>query len=112
MNNKKKKNSICYDMDDFIVLSYPLFKSSEVACQRVFMPKGSIFPSHIHPNKEWIFVISGCFKMGTKQEQSKKYSVGEVAIFEANELHGGYMLEDTWILCLTIPADMKGYPDV
>lgn len=103
---------IRYDMGEGIIgWGYPLYKTPEMAVQRVFMPKGSVFPQHIHKVTEWVITINGCYELQDCPQAGKKFKGKDIAIFEPGEPHGGIILADTWILCITIPADMEGYPD-
>lgn len=110
-NGTTEANPVRYEMKEGIGWGYPLFRSAELAVQRVFMPKGATFLPHTHFVKEWVFTTTGCYKLKDCPQEGKEFSSGMLAIFEPNEPHGGVMLENTWILSLTIPADMEGYPN-
>ena len=86
-----------------------LYKVKEMAVQRVFMSKGTEIPTHAHPAKEWVIVYRGRFMLNVDGAEME-VGVGESMYFKPNQPHSGVMLEDTWILCVTIPADAS-YPD-
>lgn len=105
---------IKYNMDGGIGWGYPLFKSPELAVQVVWMPKGSGFKQHVHPDPcvEWIFTVYGNYKIIDCPQAGKEFPAKRISMFKPNEPHGGLILADTRILCWTMPGDMEGYPDV
>ncbi len=111
------------DNGEFI--GFGLFKIPTIAVQRVFMSKGTKIPEHAHPEREYCIVYKGKFELynppsfgclidgeSTRDtgKDKKIFGPGDGAYFQPNELHGGTMLEDTWIISITIPAS-EVYPD-
>jgi len=112
-------------VDSGTFIGFGLHKEPVVAVQRVFMSKGTKIPEHNHPEKEYCIVYVGAFELykqpsfgflkdGKSTRDMKKpnrvVGVGDGVYFPPNEPHGGIMLEDTWIIGITIPASEE-YPD-
>jgi len=97
-----------YAVQNGTSFGFGLYDTPEVAVQRVFMSKDSIFPEHIHAEREWGIVYKGKIIMeyeGTEQT----LGVGDCMFFEADAPHRGRVLEDTWVIFITVPAG-EGYP--
>lgn len=97
-----------YTVDGGTSIGFPIHHEKDVAIQRVFMSKGSTFLPHKHDVHEWVVVYRGKYMLNYKGEK-KEQGMGDMAYFEPGEPHSGVLLEDTWILAITIPAD-KDYP--
>ncbi len=85
-----------------------LFKDPMVAVQRVFVSKGTIFPEHTH--EQWELAI--CY-MGSMDFITDKgvfpVKKGEFVEFPPGTPHSVKVHEDSWLICLTIPAE-PNYP--
>jgi len=89
-----------------------LYKTKEVAVQRVFMSKGSFVPLHAHPEAEVGIVYKGKIRVFEHNDRPEKICLpGDIMYFKQNEAHRGELLEDTWMIFITVPAG-EGYPDV
>lgn len=121
--NDGDKDFIEYNVGDSgTAIGFGVWKQPEIAVQRVFMSKGTIFPKHNHPEHEYVLVYKGSFKVHRCEKSPARMSgkhstdktgilgVGDGIYFAPNEEHWGEILEDTWILSTTIPAG-EGYPD-
>jgi len=105
---------------DFI--GFGLHKEPGVAVQRVFISRGTKVEAHNHKESEYIVVYSGCIRI--KREPNGSAIVGEKhahdetvvlrsgdgVYFKPNERHCGVILEDAWIISITIPAS-EDYPN-
>ena len=122
--DESHNNEITYSTENGgTFIGFGLHKEEAVAVQRVFMSKGTRIPEHQHSENEYVLVYKGKLKvtregdsparMGGKHTKEKTgiLGVGDGIYFQPGEKHGGMMLEDTWIICTTIPAS-KEYPDV
>jgi quercetin dioxygenase-like cupin family protein len=88
-----------------------LYKDEELAVQLLTLEKGEEFPEHFHPvEKEWIILIKGSGTMWIDGKKIKMQARDFVVIEPGND-HSGHADEDSWCLCVSIPAD-EGYPDV
>ena len=91
-------------------IGFGLMNESHVAVQRFFMSKGTIFPSHTHPENEVIVVYIGQFEH-TVDCKTIILKTGESYHIPPNICHSGIALEDTWMIAITVPGG-KGYADV
>jgi len=105
----KEGKEVVYGSEEGSYYGYGIFKDDEVAVQRVFMAKGEKIPEHAHREKEFGVVYKGGVrvKYGGKE---KDYYRSDWMIFEPNELHSGVILENCWMILLTIPP-AEDYPD-
>ena len=111
-----------YDVNNTgTALGFNLYNIPKVAVQRVFMSKGTIFPTHQHEENEYCLIYDGKFELDVEisklpilikgtQSNDRILGVGDGVFFSSGTPHGGKMLEDTWIISITIPAG-GGYPD-
>ena len=108
--------------DEGTCIGFGLYKEDNVAVQRTFLSKGATIELHSHEEKEYILVYKGAFKL-LADEDLKCLKDGEPTIgnncvlksgdgvfLKSYQPHGMISLEDTWVICVTIPA-AKEYPD-
>lgn len=110
-----------YDVGDIgTCFGFYIYQNDKIAVQRAFMSKGTMFPNHTHDEKEYVVVYMGKIKVLTKNKrhlsgaESKKLDypilgVGDGIFFKQGEPHSVEALEDSWLICMTIPPG-KGYP--
>lgn len=112
IGDKISSNVIEYNLLNGKGFGWGLFKCPEIAVQRAFLPNKSTMPEHKHPKniREWIICYIGEIDMIMKGE-THKLLPGQALAIEADIPHSAYMHKDTWILAITIPANMKGYPN-
>lgn len=80
-----------------------------VAVMRVIMSAGTIYPEHVHEEKEYGIVFKGHMKItmnGTTQDIYK----GDMVYIPSNVPHIAETPVDSEIIFITIPSG-KGYPD-
>lgn len=99
-----------YEVEGGECVSYALWKQNEVACMRVFLSAGAMFPNHRHGVREIITVYEGRMKIATSTggiwlERGDTYSI------PANVEHHAVADTDCWMIAITVPAD-EGYTDV
>ena len=102
-------NLIEYEGTSGSVIGLGIYKEEDLAIQKTFLSKGSHVPKHSHLENEWMIVISGYIHFefnGTV----KKIKNGGLVYFNMNEYHAATAIEDTWLLCITIPPS-GGYPN-
>jgi len=88
-----------------------LYKDNDVAVQMLTLKTGERFPEHQHLiEKEWIILIKGSGTVWV-DNQPKRLIPRDYLVIEPGQNHYGLANEDTWLLCVAIPAD-EGYPDV
>ena len=82
-----------------------------IASQRVFMTKGTVFPVHCHKESELIIAYIGkvVFSSGEDNTEQTLTPGSAPAFFPPNVKHLAKALVDSWLYCITVPAD-KGYP--
>lgn len=89
-------------------VGYGLLNEPEIAVQRAFLTKGTIFPPHAHDTKELLIVYIGRLNVMC-DSKVVELSPGGHYYFPHNAVHSVEALEDTWVIGITIPAD-GGYP--
>lgn len=88
----------------------PLYKTDEIAIMQVFLPKGHVFPAHMHEQKEWII----CFHGKVEFKANGKTSImvpGSCVFMDIGIAHESVALEDSKTIVITIPADPE-FPNV
>ena len=95
---------------DGTFLGFGLYKEKDVAVQKVFMSKGTEIAEHKHTETECGIIYKGKAKINYNGKESKLLEKGDSVIFKPNEPHSGIILEDTWMIFITVPAE-EGYPD-
>lgn len=118
-DNPKKGNPkgfIEYKVKEGTCLGFPLYKIEEIGIQRAFLTKDAGFPIHIHDNEIEILVIykgRGIARIynddGTLKEE-KTLEIGDCIRIPMAVPHSWDMLEDTWLIGITIPTS-EDYPD-
>jgi quercetin dioxygenase-like cupin family protein len=95
-------------------LGFSLWNRENIAVQRVFLTTDTEFPPHTHQEHEYIILISGSMRMigdgiivGPHRE--RVIEVGGGCYFMPLHPHGFEVLEDSWVLGVTIPAS-EAYP--
>ena len=103
------ENAIEYETIEGTLLGFGLYKSSDIAVQRIFMSKGSKIDKHIHEEaKEIGIVYKGKLIIKINNEE-KVLEKGDIVYFNPKETHSARAEEDTWSLWITIPPSL-GYP--
>jgi len=123
---KEHSDFIEYDPENSgTFIGFGLHKEPAVAVQRVFMSKGTNIVKHCHTEDEYVTVYRGKLTLNregehpaivdgnlvTTSNRDIIIGVNGAIHFHSNEWHEGVALEDTWVISITIPADIKGYPD-
>ena len=92
-----------YKMECGTSLAWNLINQPEISAARWFNSAGSVFPEHVHEEKEWLIVYSGeMFLKVDGEERALKPS--DFAYIEPFVKHGSRFDQDTWFLAITIPA--------
>jgi len=117
---KRHNSFIEYNVPQGTAIGFGLYSMPEIAVQRVFMSKGTYFPSHTHDERAYIIVYSGKLQMFKEDDDEKSCFLcasdehilidGEAAFINPGCKHHGEALEDTWALIVTIPKG-EGFPD-
>lgn len=106
-NKERMGDYIEYDIDGTGV-GYGLWKEPAVAVQRVFMSAGTTFPAHHHKEIECIILYKGSYEI--TNDITKVYKAGDVIVFPPDMPHYGTALEDSWMICVSVPSG-EGYPN-
>jgi len=82
-----------------------------IASQRVFITKGTSFPEHRHEESELSVIYEGkvLFIFGEDDEEQLLTPGSPPVFFPPDVKHRARALADSWLYCITVPAD-KGYP--
>lgn len=107
----ESNNRIDYDVENGISFSFGLMNNEKIAVADTFMREGTVFPEHLHNEREFLIVYEGALSVKRNGDDvTYIISNGESIYFEENELHIVTALEDTWVVSITIPA-AEGYPN-
>ena len=124
MADLTKLNKLTAELEDFIlgsnnnyteykptkgtVIGFGLYHNDNMAAMRTFCAKGTVFPTHQHKEREWVIVYEGELKFTVKDE-TKTLKRGDFIYIPQDTGHSFNVIEDTWVLCVTIPAS-PDYP--
>lgn len=122
--NLEKRETIYNTKDGGTFIGFGLHHEGSMAVQRVFMSKGTRVPEHHHEEQEYCIVYKGLMRLDmsgwhaitSRLPQSGEdvgdqiLRPGDAVYFPPNVPHTGTMLEDTWILSISIPS-AEGYPE-
>lgn len=98
-----------YDVPGTAIGFKLLHEADRIAVQRRLMTVGTDFPDHHHEVDEWAFLYRGRMTLrycGVEEE----VVAPAFKHFAANHQHGGVVLEEAWVVFVTMPP-AKGYPD-
>ena len=82
---------------------------NDIAVHRWFNSKGTIFPEHTHPEKEFIVIYKGIMDI-TKNGETQRLVVGDYIYNEPLTIHSAYFPEDCKYITVTIPP-AKEFPN-
>jgi quercetin dioxygenase-like cupin family protein len=100
-----------YKMDQGECFAWFIHRSgNDVAVHRWFNSKGSVFPEHSHPEKEWIIVYRGVMEI-SQDGTTRRLEAGDYSYSEPFVRHGAYFPEECRYLTVTIPP-AKEFPNV
>jgi len=103
-----ENSRVDYSIDGAECYGHPVYVDEHIAIQRVFVGKGGTFPMHTHemPVHEMCMVMTGRYHFC-----GQDMFPGDAIQVEPGVAHDGVALEDSWILCATVPPG-AGYPGV
>ena len=107
---KLDSRMIEYKIENGTSFGFGLWTEENIAIQRAYMSKDSKFPSHIHSEREWLIVYKGKVIV-TMNDKSIELKIGDGIQIPADTSHYVITKEDSWIIGITIPANIGGYPD-
>ena len=110
-------------MERGVGFGWKLYDRETVTVSRWFSSAGSVFPKHVHAEKEWIVCYQGELKLiydthssiecnGCKLSSDNKVATltpGQCTCHEPNVAHSVEFTQDTWYLSITVPAS-KYFP--
>ncbi len=86
-----------------------LYNDNLIAVQRAFVPKGK-FPRHAHKEIEVIVVYTGLCEFHFDTDDPILLKRGDVLRIPPEKAHSVNVIEDTWMIGITIPSS-PGYPE-
>ena len=111
---KQYDNKVVYDVNgDGEAIGVGLLKIDDVAVQKAFLVKGTVFKKHIHKDAVEILIIysgSGTF-VDYSTGEKKDITVGDCVRVEKGIPHGWEFKEDCKMIGVVIPS-IEGFPDV
>jgi quercetin dioxygenase-like cupin family protein len=100
-----------YKMDSGECFSWFIHRSgNSIAVHRWFCSKGTKFPEHTHPVREWLIIYSGIMLL-QKEGKETVLRAGESIVNEPNIPHSSTYPEDCKFITVTIPP-AKEFPNV
>jgi len=107
---KADSKMIEYKIENGTSFGFGIWTEKDIAIQRSFMSKDSTFPMHVHSEREWLIVYKGCLIV-TIDNKETSLGIGDGIQVPANTKHHVTAKEDSWLIGITIPANIGGYPD-
>jgi len=99
-----------YKMNEGDCFAWFIHRSgNEVAVHRWFNSKGTKFPEHIHPEKEYIVIYKGIMEL-IKNGEKHILEVGDFVYNEPLIIHSAFFPEDCKYITVTIPPS-KEFPN-
>ena len=106
LTTKSGHNFIEYTCRAGVCFGWNLYHVPEVAVQRAYLAKGTIFPEHTHSDAtEILIVYRGRIKLNDTE-----YGPHDCAIIPSETVHGPEAIEETWMIAVCVPR-IEGYPD-
>lgn len=100
-----RSHKIEYDIKNGKGITWGIYKTEAISVLRFYSTKGSTFPLHFHVEKEYSLIYQGSIRLFTKDNSMIKKK-GDFWIVEPNVEHGCEVLEDCWIVSMTIPGSL------
>ncbi len=101
-----------YKMDTGECFSWFIHRSgNDIAVHRWFITKGTIFPKHVHPEKEWLIVYTGAMDLFLENGDMIELRKGDSYYVLPNMVHWSTYPEDCKFITITIPP-AKEFPHV
>ena len=85
-----------------------LMNMKEISIARGFCTTGTIFPEHVHKEKEFIIIVKGKCEQNVN-DMMTILEPGDFIYIPPNAVHYGTCLEDIEYISFTIPASLE-YP--
>ena len=97
-----------YEMNEGECFSWFIHRSgNDVAVHRWFVTRGTIFPEHIHSEKEWLIVYSGSMDILVDDKTHVVLKKGESYYVLPGVKHSSTYPEDCKFLTITIPPSKE-----
>ena len=112
LSNFKSKGYIDYKVDNGIATGTCLFNNGDLAISRTVVSKGTVWPIHEHPEKEFVIMISGTFRMILQhldKEEDVILNPNDTMYIKPDTPHMGKAITDCIMIAMTVPAS-DGYP--
>lgn len=106
---KKGKGFKIHEMEQGTSMSWDLWTEEGVSCARWFNSNGSVFPIHVHRQREWLIIVSGSMHFRLENEEERRLMPGQFVVVEPGQRHRARFTEDCWFLAITIPRN-KDWP--
>jgi quercetin dioxygenase-like cupin family protein len=95
-------------------IGFSLWYQSDVAVQRLFLLKETVFPEHNHQEHEYVILVSGSIKRTGKgtiigPHINGVLNSGGCIYYAPGTPHSSEILENSWVISVTIPAS-EAYP--
>lgn len=105
----RKRGFIEYETAKGTGFGNGLYADEDVAVQRAFFAKGAVLPMHQHEETEILVGYQGKFRLRFGDDSEREYMPGEVALILPGVPHQAEMIEDLWVIGVTVPGS-PGYP--
>lgn len=87
-----------------------LYKTPEVAVQRVDLAPGVNFPTHQHDELEWVIVYAGHVVLSTIDKEDRDLHAGDWFFVPAGTPHSCRAITASSVIGVTVPSS-GGYPN-
>lgn len=103
-----EEGCVVYNVSRGRCFGISLMDSRDIGVQKVYVEKGTEFPSYTHDSRAWLIVYKGLVEFTVSGEKVKLHP-GEYIYCDPGEPRSGFALQDSWLLTVSVPA-ADGYP--
>ena len=108
--NYMDEKKVVYECEEGrTITGYNLLFEDNVAVQKSFLPKGCVFPKHLHGEVEYLVIYKGSIKVLFGDGSEEIVNTGNHIRFNPGKSHKVEAMKDTNLLGITIPAS-EVYP--
>ena len=93
-----------HEMKSGTSIAWDLLSLPEISVARWFNSASTIFPEHIHEQREWIIIYKGSMTLHLPKQPPKRLLPGMSVTIEPNTPHRATFMEDCWYMAITIPS--------
>ena len=84
-------------------LAFNLLNNADISCANWFNSAGTVFPSHVHEQREWMIVYRGSVYVTIEGKSEVRLLHGQSIVIDPGVSHKARLLEDCWFVAITVP---------